>query len=110
MLLGCPVESLPDQHELVERVEFVRALRTHLKANYGSTYQEVGPEKFAEVAARNDHHLIIGETVRTTADHDVWHAVVGKGGEVVWDVHPSRVGLTKVVRFGVIEPLATEVL
>jgi hypothetical protein len=36
--------------------------------------------------------IVIGPTVRPTGDH----AVVGDGGEVAWDPHPSRTGLTGV--------------
>jgi hypothetical protein len=51
---------------------------------------------------------MIGETVRTTADNDVWHAVVGASGEPHWDVHPSRAGLTKVRAWGLIVPTPLE--
>ena len=36
--------------------------------------------------------IVIGPTVRATGIH----AVVGDGGQVVWDPHPSRAGLTEV--------------
>ena len=38
--------------------------------------------------------IVIGPTVRGTGHH----AVVGEGGEVAWDPHPSRTGLVKVDR------------
>ena len=36
--------------------------------------------------------VVVGPTIRETGDH----AVVGHDGEIVWDPHPSRVGLTSV--------------
>lgn len=36
--------------------------------------------------------IVVGSTVRATGDH----AVVGDGGKVAWDPHPSRAGLTEV--------------
>lgn len=36
--------------------------------------------------------IVIGSTTRGSGDH----AVVGEGGEVAWDPHPSRTGLTEV--------------
>lgn len=44
--------------------------------------------------------IVIGPTKRGTGDH----AVVGDGGEIAWDPHPSRAGLVKVSRAYVLEP------
>jgi hypothetical protein len=38
--------------------------------------------------------IVVGPTVRGTGDH----AVVGDGGEIAWDPHPSRSGLVRVDR------------
>jgi hypothetical protein len=38
--------------------------------------------------------IVIGSTGRGTGDH----AVVGDGGEIAWDPHPSRAGLAEVKR------------
>ena len=43
--------------------------------------------------------IVVGSTVRATGSH----AVVGEGGEIVWDPHPSRAGLTEVSRSYVLE-------
>lgn len=37
----------------------------------------------------------------------VYHAVVGQGGQVAWDPHPTRKGLTEVLAAWVIEPWPT---
>jgi hypothetical protein len=43
--------------------------------------------------------VVVGPTVRLTGDH----AVVGDGGEIAWDPHPSRAGLTEVKRSYLLE-------
>jgi len=43
--------------------------------------------------------ITVGTTVRGTGDH----AVVGDSGEVAWDPHPTRTGLTVVKRSYVLE-------
>jgi hypothetical protein len=43
--------------------------------------------------------IVIGPTARGTGDH----AVVGDGGEIAWDPHPSRAGLARVDRAYVLE-------
>jgi hypothetical protein len=43
--------------------------------------------------------IVVGSTKRGTGDH----AVVGDGGEVAWDPHPSRAGLVEVKRAYVLE-------
>ena len=43
--------------------------------------------------------IVVGPTVRGTGDH----AVVGDGGEIAWDPHPSRAGLLEVKRAYVLE-------
>lgn len=48
--------------------------------------------------------IVIGPTVRDTGIH----AVVGDGGQVVWDPHPSRTGLTEVRHSYLLEEWPTE--
>jgi hypothetical protein len=43
--------------------------------------------------------IVVGPTTRETGDH----AVVGDGGEIAWDPHPSRAGLVRVDRAYVLE-------
>lgn len=108
MLLGCRPESLPDQHVLGGGLEYVHPLRAYLHEHTEMTYAEVGPERFDEVARQKTAHLMMGETVRTSPEHDVWHAIVGIGGEAFWDVHPSRAGLTQVCKYGFLAPIPAE--
>lgn len=44
--------------------------------------------------------IVVGPTTRGTG----YHAVVGDSGEVAWDPHPSRAGLTRVKFAYVLEP------
>lgn len=108
MLLGCPAESLPLQHEFEGREQYAKALRVFLDKHYSSTYVEDTPEVAGKALAANTAHVIIGETVRTVPEHDAWHAVVGVGGKTWWDVHPSRGGLTDVKLFGLLVPTPAE--
>ena len=50
---------------------------------------------------------MIGETVRTPVN-DAWHAIVGHSGEPYWDVSPTRAGLSKVIKYGVLAPVPEE--
>jgi hypothetical protein len=43
--------------------------------------------------------IVVGSTTRGTGEH----AVVGDGGEIAWDPHPTRTGLTAVKRSYVLE-------
>lgn len=105
MLLGCAPEALPDQtHYASSRQLYADALRAFLRKHRELTYVEVEPTQF-ELVRQDAFHIMIGETVRTTLDYDVWHAVVGFAGEPRWDVHPSRAGLTKVLKWGLITPV-----
>lgn len=109
MLLDCVPESLPDQtvlddHQEAGRSRYAHALRVFLRKHYNISYAEVGPDRFEEIAQRNIFHLMIGETVRTPETGNK-HAVVGRGGKLYWDVHPSRMGLTEIFWFGLLIPI-----
>lgn len=47
--------------------------------------------------------IVVGDTTRGTGDH----AVVGDGGQIAWDPHPSRAGLVGVKRSYVLEEWPT---
>lgn len=109
MLLERSVEELPQQHESSSREAYCKALRVFLDKHHDRTYVEVkiGSPMFsvAKEQFKSSPHLIIGETIRTTTSNDSWHAVVGVGGKVHWDVHPSRKGLTSVKAWGLVVPI-----
>jgi hypothetical protein len=106
MLLNVPAEVLPDQAEIKDRQAYAHALRVFLRKHFSVTYAEVDPSVSAGFG--NAAHVMIGETVRTTPTFDTWHAVVGVGGKLYWDVHPSRAGLTTVERIGILVPIPVE--
>lgn len=107
MLLGCSADVLPDQSVFGNRQEYADALRTYLFKHHDLTYVEIESDKFdAVLPYTRSGHVLIGETERTSTEHDVWHAVVGKNGKFEWDVHPSRAGLTNIKKWGLLVPLS----
>lgn len=109
MLLGCSADVLPDQSSFRDRQRYADVLRVYLFKHHDLTYVEVEEEKFEHMAwfARNGH-VMIGETVRTTEENDTWHAVVGVAGKFEWDVHPSRDGLVRVRKWGLLVPVPAD--
>lgn len=104
MLLGLLAEALPDQVVVAGRSRdlYAHALRVYLRKHHRVTYAEIDPLQAG--VGRDMFHLLIGETARTS-ENDAWHAIVGRGGVPYWDVHPSRAGLTKVYKWGVLIPI-----
>lgn len=104
MLLSCPAESLPAQHEFEKREDYGKALRVFLDKHYGMTYVELTPEAFAATPeAYKRFHVMIGECPRTTVENNyAWHAVVASYGELFWDVSETRAGLTKIGGYGLV--------
>lgn len=106
MLLDVAPESLPDQPSTSghDTVRYGEVLRAYLHAHRDMTYFEVGPEAWEDLKSQGKiFHIMMGETVRTPAN-GVWHAVVGVSGDFYWDPHPSRAGLTKAHKWGVLVP------
>lgn len=108
MLLGCPAEALPPQHEFTGHAEYVKALRVCLDRHHRKTYVEVEPGALQAAPFVGAGHLLIGPSPRTSASNDSWHAVVGMGGQMHWDVNPSRAGLTAVKKWGLLVPTPPE--
>jgi len=115
-VLGVPAAELPCQHtiESMASVEdgerygghfsYSNALNAYLTKHHGLGYLQEPAWKLGSFALRDPgYHLLIGPTVRTAVDGDeprIIHCVVGKRGEPVWDPHPSRAGLTRVISWG----------
>jgi hypothetical protein len=106
MLLDCPAESLPAQHEFEKRDDYGKALRVFLDRHHGLTYVEVDAARFATVPEQfKRFHVLIGECPRTTAENNfARHAIIGSNGEQFWDVSETRAGLTKVECYGLLIP------
>jgi|GEM_PF-2772556 hypothetical protein len=115
-VLDLPAEDLPPQHEIesmaaIEDGEryaghfsYTNALNAYLTKHHSLGYlQEPAWKLGAFTLSDPGYHLLIGPTVRTVVDGDgprIIHCVVGKHGEQIWDPHPSRAGLTRVISWG----------
>lgn len=81
-------------------------LQAYLRKHHGLAYVEMHlPEEALAMLAVRDPgwHLITGETVRT-ATLKCRHVVVGRYGNIAWDPHPSRAGLTTDLRYSLLVP------
>jgi hypothetical protein len=100
-LLGVPIEEVPDFSPgvLGEDANQLEAERDWLR---GMGYDLV------VVSARGDRpnvppgvcHLMSGLSPRGFG-----HRVVGRGGKMVWDPHPSQAGLTELWSYAFVVPL-----
>jgi hypothetical protein len=104
MILGVQIDELPNQLEFTDVAAYAQALRVYLYKHFNKTYVEVlHPSPPTAVKYLSAPHILIGDVARASGT-DAWHAVIYEGGGTMWDVHPSRAGLTKVVKHGVIVP------
>lgn len=111
--IACVLEvdpsTLPDQ-VLIERSEkrlfdgwlsYNNALQGYLGKHHGLRYIENQAWQLAAMGAKPGFHIICGPTVRTPGHRarvggaHIHHCVVARDGVPVWDVHPSRAGLTE---------------
>lgn len=97
--------ELPDQVAIeASNKSYGNAIRLWLVKNRNLYYSTLDETQFPVLRmAEPGWHLLEGETVRTPAK-DIEHVVVGRYGELAWDPHPSRAGLTKVKRWGLLVP------
>jgi len=110
MLLDVDPESMPPQEKFIERrdykarkpyfghISYSNALNAYLMKHHGLVYFEIDAWKMAALPPVKGLHILSGETVRTP-DNKSDHVVMGEDGEMVWDPHPSRAGLTKIKFF-----------
>lgn len=107
-----PPQSNYDKRELGADGEWRRVgpnynnvLQSYLKKHHGLAYVELHtPEEALARLRIVGYHLITGDTVRSEAYGGVRHVVVGKDGEMVWDPHPSRAGLTTEIHWALLVP------
>jgi hypothetical protein len=77
-------------------------LRDHHSLGYARIHSP--PELLPMLAVRDPGwHLMEGRTVRSDLQHDR-HVVVARYGQMVWDPHPSRVGLLDSIRWAFLVP------
>lgn len=117
-VLGVEPAELPDQATLDRKLVdgewrgmgYNNPLRAYLLKHHGLAHVDMHApaEALALLSVRPDvYHLITGRTVRTD-ERGIRHCVVGRGGEVVWDPHPSRAGLTDDIRWAFLVPYPKE--
>lgn len=86
------------------------ALRAYLREHHDLAYCEVHlfDEAYAALlvnpAYRDGYHMMTGRTVRSDSMGGLRHVVVGRNGSMVWDPHPSRVGLLEEIRWAFLVP------
>lgn len=110
ILLGVPVCAVPDQHFLddhEERNSYGLPLQAYLYKHHDLLYVEVERDGFPIIDLQNAPHIMIGECSRTP-EKGAWHAVIGIGGRLHWDVSPERSGLTKINKYGILVPFPAE--
>lgn len=98
-------EDKRDDGTIVLRMSYNNALQAYLRKHHGLAYVEFHspPEAFINVRFRG-YHIMTGLTVRSAEYGGQRHVVVGRDGKVVWDPHPSRLGLTDEINFAVLCP------
>jgi len=117
ILLDLEAEVLPPQAEIEIAMKteggrygghfsYLNAIQCYLQKHHGLVYIELPVWQLDQLVI-NGTHLIVGPTVRTAAAIErraptFNHCVVGIGGTMVWDVHPSRAGLTKDEKYGLL--------
>lgn len=103
-ILEIEPDRLPCQ-VTIERagVSYLNSLNSYLILHHGLVYGEIYEWQFSALRPRadrhNGYHCLVGPTARTPINH-FKHVVVGRFGRQVWDVHPSRDGLTHIERWG----------
>ncbi len=118
-ILELPPETLPDQsvcdrwhrpdHENTatwRRLEpyYGNELNAYLRKHHSLTYANVPPYIMTGLLVKPPGiHMLSGETVRTKYNRST-HVVVAKNGELLWDPHPSRAGLTKIIYWSFLVP------
>lgn len=95
-LLHVDIESVP----LFEGRDWIKQMNTYLK-QFGLAFLFVptsNAEDFAYDGVTDLHHALAGNTNRFAG---IRHMVVARDGELLFDVHPSRTGLTDGLVSGV---------
>ena len=116
-LLDVDPETLPPQSELDHYTgeekqagmdgwySYTNILNGYLDVHHKKRYFEL-PAWEAEGLGLDQTHdcILCGPTIRTSESYRIHHCVVKPHGQEIWDVHPSRAGLTAVERYGFIVP------
>lgn len=110
--IACILEVYPDTLPSQVAVEtrkyqnhYLNALNAYLEHHHKLVYSEIYEYVIPvlRVVGMDGYHTINGPTVRTPVSR-VEHVTVGRFGDVVWDPHPSRAGLVRKERWGILAP------
>lgn len=85
-------------------------LQNYLRTHHNLAYVEMHtPSELLESLLVRPHvfHMMTGRTVRTPVNKSR-HVVVGRGGQMIWDPHPSRAGLTDEIKWSFLVPFPKE--
>lgn len=104
-ILDVDAAELPYQNA-PSKFSYTNRLNSYLEKHHGLAYVEVHQPVITALSPP-ELHLMAGPTVRTPAS-GVHHVVVARRGQLVWDPHPSRAGLTAVERWGLVIPMPDE--
>lgn len=129
MLLDVDPEELPSQHDIEQpgpacdvsfrkpdqAGRYTNPLQAYLEKHHGLCFWTVDthgmhqrtPPDLLALLTPVGLHVMVGPTVRT-AETGQFHAVVGEGGKLRWDPHPSRAGLLQTTRWEFLVPVSDE--
>lgn len=111
-VLEVPPERLPDQTvcDLGEmpKYRYQNELGAYLRKHHNLAYVSLQPYFMGVLEVRAPGvHFMSGETVRTP-ETKARHVVIARYGELLWDPHPSRAGLTSVFYWSFLVPYPKE--
>jgi hypothetical protein len=90
------------------RPYFTDALQRYLRKHHNLAYVEVhGPGELHQFIVPRDRqapHMMTGRTARSDSLNGVRHVVVARAGELLWDPHPTHLGLTEELRYAFLVP------
>jgi len=86
---------------------YITVLNAYLRTHHNLAYLEIHypVELYSCLQIREPGlHLMTGKTIRSGTNGEQRHVVVAKFGEMIWDPHPSRAGLTEDINYSFLVP------
>lgn len=119
-ILNLPIDALPPQSEIEALPlkvldgygSYTNVLNGYLMKHHRLRYTTIQEHQFSSIIPSRPYHVMCGPTIRTEQHlqegrPNVHHAVVGRFGSLVWDVHPSGAGLLKATSWGLFGRIST---
>lgn len=119
-LLEVDPKELPDQSRCDQRDEkgirkqpfFINLIGAYLRKHHNLAFHEINVPGIHELLTVKDPgwHFLIGRTIRSgdVDKADIHHVVVARYGEMMWNPHPDRSGLTDCIRLALLIPFPKE--